>query len=179
MATQNEDNPHLHAHHHRRHREHRHRHLLPHREELEAELVVVCRFRLSYQASHVHNSADEQILQGRNLFDTNRSKKNASDKRTRMCNIVRNVMLTRGSLVRSLRQLIENHSRVLPPNANAPLFDTLDTQQKIKTASHEPCAAVHSDRMRRYNPTPLQQKIADYAFIALQESLDSVFVSWT
>ena len=78
---------------------------------------------------------------------------------------------------KSLRQLIGNLSRVLPPNANAPVFGKLDNLQKIKTASLQARAAVHSDRMRRYNPTPLQQKISDYAFIALQESFDSFFGS--
>ena len=76
---------------------------------------------------------------------------------------------------KSFKQLIENLRPVLPPNASAPVFGVLDTPQKIKTASREARRAVHPNVMRRYNPTALQKKIADYAFNALQEAYDRVF----
>lgn len=74
---------------------------------------------------------------------------------------------------KNLKKLIENLAPVLPPNANAPIFGVLDTQQKIRTASKKAQRAVHRDVMRRYNPTPLQHKIADYAFNVLQQAFNS------
>ena len=78
---------------------------------------------------------------------------------------------------KSLEQLIHNLAHVLPPNITAPVFGELNTPQKVKTASRRARRAVHPDVTRRYNPTPLQQKIADYAFNALQEAFDRRFAN--
>ena len=74
-----------------------------------------------------------------------------------------------------LDQLILNLAPVLPRNANVPVFGTLDTAQKIKTASRKARRSVHTDINRRYNPKPLQKLISEYAFIALQEAYDIMF----
>ena len=76
---------------------------------------------------------------------------------------------------KGLDQLILNLAPVLPRNANVLVSGTLDTAQNIKTASRKARRSVHPDINRRYNPTPLQKLISEYAFIALQEAYDIMF----